>query len=141
MRLNRVDLFVLSFTALVASVALAQAPVDYLTADQVKQIVSGRTWVIGWQRDLANAATVTHWDFKSDGTVCARFIGAKAKDRCADEGKWTLRGETLCWELQRIGETYGYKSACVRIRKFDAASYEAIAEGGKLHPPLFYPLK
>jgi hypothetical protein len=137
---NRVDLFVLSFTALATSVAFAQAPVDFLTADQVKQVVSGRTWVIGWQRDLTNAATVTHWDFKSDGTVCARFIGGKAKDRCADEGKWRLQGETLCWELQRIGETYGYKSACVRIRKFDAASYEAIAEGGKPHPPLFYPI-
>jgi hypothetical protein len=99
------------------------------------------SWAIGWQRDLANAATVTHWDFKADGTVCARFIGAKAKDKCADDGKWQLRGEVLCWELQRIGESYGFKAACVRVRKVDEKRYEAIAEDGRLHPPLFYPVK
>lgn len=141
MRLAQTIVVALQFTLLVGSAAVAQGPADFLTPDQLKQLVSGQTWVIGWQRDLANPATVTHWDFKADGAVCARFIGGKAKDRCADDGKWRLQGGTLCWELQRIGETYGYKSACVRIRKVDAASYEAIAEDGKLYPPLFYPIK
>jgi hypothetical protein len=133
--------FLFCCNALVASGASAQTSTDFLAAEQVKKLVSGRTWAIGWQRDLANAATVTHWDFKADGTVCARFIGAKAKDKCADDGKWQLRGEVLCWELQRIGEFYGFKAACVRVRKVDEKRYEAIAEDGRLHPPLFYPVK
>lgn len=139
MHTTRLILVVLESALFVASAAYAQAPPGYLAAEDVKRLVSGRTWVIAWQRDLANAATVTHWDFKADGTVCARFMGGKAKDKCADDGKWTLKAETLCWELQRMGETYGYKSACVRIRKLDDKRYEALAEDGKLHPPLFYP--
>jgi hypothetical protein len=132
---------IVQFTFLIPFAAAAQTAADHLTADQLKNLVSGRTWVIAWQRDLTNPLTVTHWDFKADGSVCARFVGGKAKDKCADDGKWRLQGEALCWELQRIGETYGYKSVCVRIRKVDEKRYEAIAQDGKMNPPLFYPVK
>ena len=137
-------IFILSIvqsTFLIPFAAVAQTAADHLTADQLKNLVSGRTWAIAWQRDLANPLTVAHWDFKADGSVCARFAGGKAKDKCGDDGKWRLQGEALCWELQRIGETYGYKSVCVRIRKVDERRYEAIAQDGKMNPPLFYPLK
>lgn len=132
---------IVQFTFLISFAAVAQTAAEYLTADQLKNLVSGRTWAIAWQRDLTNPLTLSHWDFKADGSVCARFAGGKAKDKCADDGKWRLQGEALCWELQRIGETYGYKSACVRVRKVDEKHYEAIAQDGKMLPPLFYPLK
>lgn len=126
---------------LVGGIAAEAAEIKVLTADQLKILVSGRTWAIAWGGDVTNPLTLTHWDFKADGSVCARYVGAKAKDKCADDGKWRLQGEVLCWELQRIGETYGYKSVCVRVRKVDEKRYEAVAQDGKMHPPLFYPLK
>ena len=86
MHLDRRAALALLLIASVATRTDAQPPGDYLSSDQVKQLVSGRTWVIAWQRELANAATVTHWDFKTDGTVCARFAGGKPKDKCADDG-------------------------------------------------------
>ena len=128
-------------SVLISFAAAAQTAADHLTADQLKNLVSGRTWAIAWQRDLTNPSTLTYWDFKADGSVCARFVGGKVKDKCADDGKWRLQGEALCWQLQRIGETYGYKSVCVRIRKVDEERYEAIAQDGKMNPPLFYPVK
>lgn len=126
---------------LVVGIAAEAAEIKVLTADQLKNLVSGRTWAIAWQRDITNTSTLTHWDFKADGSVCARFAGGKSTDKCADDGKWKLQGETLCWELQRIGETYGYKSVCVRVREIDERRYEAIAQDGKMHPPVFYPVK
>lgn len=126
---------------LVVGIAAEAAEIKVLTADQLKNLVSGRTWAIAWQRDLTNPSTLTYWDFKADGSVCARFAGSKAKDKCADDGKWRLQGEALCWELQRIGETYGYKSVCVRVRKVDEKRYEAIARDGKMAPAAFYPVK
>lgn len=111
-------------------------------ADQLKTLVAGKTWAMAFQGDLSDSATLTYWDFKADGSICARFAGSKPKDKCADDGTWQVKGNVLCWELQRIGETYGYKSACVRARKVDNKRYEAVAvEGFKMAPVAFYPIK
>jgi len=133
--------FIVQFTFLISFVAAAQTSGDHLAAEQLKNLVNGKTWALSFQGDLANPNTVTYWDFKADGSVCARFTGSKAKDKCADDGKWRLQGEALCWELQRIGATYGYKSVCVRVRKVDEKRYEAIATDGKMAPAAFYPVK
>ena len=117
-------------------------PGSEVEADQLKALVAGRTWAMSFQGNLSNAATVSFWDFKADGSTCARFVGSKPKDKCADDGTWQVKGNVLCWELQRIGETYAYKSACVRVRKVDDKRYEAIAiEGFKMAPVAFYPIK
>ena len=111
-------------------------------ADQLKTLVEAKTWAMSFQGNLSNPGTVTYWDFKADGSICARFVGSKPKDKCADEGTWQVKGNVLCWELQRIGETYGYKSTCVRARKVDNKRYDAIAvEGFKMAPVAFYPIK
>ena len=34
----------------------------------------------------------------------------------ADEGRWTLKGDVLCWELNWYGASYGFKSACSAVR-------------------------
>ena len=122
--------------------AHAQATAEGQNAEQMKGLVIGRTWALSFQGNLSNPSTVTYWDFKADGSVCARFSGSKAKDKCADDGTWQLKGEVLCWNLQRIGETYAYKSVCVRARKVDEQRYEAIAQDGyKMAPAAFFPIK
>jgi hypothetical protein len=130
-----------SISFLISFSAAAQTTPDLLAAEQVRNLVNGKTWALSFQGNLANPATVAYWDFKSDGSVCARFANSKATDRCADDGKWRLQGDELCWDLQRIGETYGYKSVCVRVRKVDEKRYEAIAQDGRMAPAAFYPVK
>jgi hypothetical protein len=113
-----------------------------LDADQLKTLVTGRTSAMSFQGNLSNPATVSYWDFKADGSICARFVGSKPKDKCADDGTWQVKGNVLCWELQRIGETHAFKSTCVRVRKVDNKRYEANAvEGFKMAPLAFYPIK
>ncbi len=119
----------------------AQTSLGSVTAEQLKKLVSGRTWAISFHGDLANPGSVAYWDFRTDGSLCGRFAGSKAKDKCADKGKWSLQSETLCWEFQKIGEGYGYKSVCARIRKVDEKRYEVNAGDGKLQPVPFYPVK
>jgi len=121
--------------------ASAQTPPGSLTAEQLKTLVSGRTWAISFHGDLTNPVLVAYWDFKANGSLCGRFSGSKAKDRCADEGKWSLQGETVCWDFQKIGEGYGYKSVCARVRKVDEKRYELNARDGKLQLVPFYPVK
>ena len=72
--------------------------------------------------------------------MCARFGGAKPGDRCADEGRWRIDGQDLCWELKVIGEQYGYKSVCVVVRKA-GAHYEAHNEKRGFRQFAFRPVK
>jgi hypothetical protein len=109
-------------------------------ADQLKTLVVGRTWAMSFQGDLSKSPTVTYWDFKADGSICARFVGSKPSDKCADDGTWQLKGNVLCWELQRLGETNSYKSACVRARRVDNKRYDAVPVKGLKVPVTFYPI-
>lgn len=95
-----------------------------LEAEELNSLVKGRKWLVATGGDLSNQGTSAYWDFNSDGSMCVRFAGAKPNERCADEGQWKLDGQTVCWELKRIGEQYGYKSACVRVQKLGAQDYE-----------------
>ena len=109
--------------------------------DELRSLVKGRKWLIAMQGDLSHAGHATYWDFKVDGSVCARFGGAKPNDRCADEGRWKLDAQTLCWDLKVIGEQYGYKSACVRVKKLGATDYEAHNIKGGFRLFVFRPVK
>ena len=107
---------------------LAIIPRGAIAADigpeELTSIVKGRKWQVAIGGDLSDAGTTAYWDFNSDGSMCVRFAGGKPNDRCADDGQWKLDGQTVCWELKRIGEQYGYKSACVRVQKVNAQDYE-----------------
>lgn len=92
--------------------------------EELNSLVKGRKWLVAIGGDLSNAGTSAYWDFNSDGSMCVRFAGAKPNDRCADDGQWKVDGQTVCWELKRIGEQYGYKSACVRVRRVGERDYE-----------------
>ena len=112
-----------------------------LAAEELRDLVKGRKWLIAMQGELSHAGHATYWDFNADGSLCARFGGAKPNDRCADEGRWKLDAQTLCWDLKLIGEQYGYKSACVRVNKLGATDYEAHNIKGGFRQFVFRPVK
>jgi hypothetical protein len=44
-------------------------------------------------------------------------LRASRRDKCADEGKWSIRDERLCWELSWMGEALKLKTACSFIKR------------------------
>jgi hypothetical protein len=126
--------------AILAAHAGSTAAQD-LGQEELGALVKGRKWLIAMQGNLSHAGHATYWDFNADGSLCARFGGAKPGDRCADEGRWRLEGQNLCWDLKVIGEQYGYKSACVRVRKVGAQEYEAHNTKGGFRQFVFRPVK
>lgn len=92
--------------------ALANADPPPLAPEEVRKLVSGRSIGISFYGDPTNPATTNVWDFRSNGTLCGRAAGTKVGDKCADEGKWEMRGERLCWELTWLGGSFGFKAAC-----------------------------
>lgn len=119
MRTHRAGL-AMTILAVLSNGAAAQD----IGTDELSSLVKGRKWLVALQGDPSNSGTSAYWDFHSDGSMCVRFAGAKPNDRCADDGRWNLEGQTLCWELKYVGEQYGYKSACVKVQKVGAQEYQ-----------------
>ena len=88
-----------------------------IVGDELRALVSGRSWALSTYGDPTNPATTMVWDFRSDGTVCARPGASKVGDTCADEGKWSLRGDLLCWNLTWFGASFGFKTACSSAKR------------------------
>jgi hypothetical protein len=101
-------------TLAIAAPALGQSA-KALDAGQLKPLVSGRSWAISFYGNPSEPAVTATWDFRADGTLCGRPAGSKPRDKCADEGKWALKGALLCWDLTWLGGTYGFKSACTSV--------------------------
>jgi len=127
---------VMAFTALYCGAVAAE-----LGPEELSSLVKGRKWLIAVQGNLSHAGHAAYWDFNADGSVCPRFGGSKPNDQCADEGQWKLDGQTLCWELKRIGEQYGQKSACVQVKKVSDTDYEAHNIKGGFRQFVFRPVK
>ena len=123
-----------------ASLSAAAQTTDTLTAEQLKPLVRDKTWAITFGGELKDPARTAYWDFKADGSLCGRHGGNKAGTKCADTGQWQLQGDAICWQLQWIGEAYGYKSMCSRVRKADGKTYELIDQSGRVPLVPFYPL-
>jgi hypothetical protein len=87
-----------------------------VVGEELKTLVSGRTWAISYS-DPTNRAYTYVWDFRKNGSVCARSAGSMRSDKCADEGKWSIRDERLCWELSWMGEALKLKTACSFVKK------------------------
>lgn len=95
------------------------------------KLVTDQTWHVNWAACMGGSdGCRTYWDFKGDGTFCPRMIGAKPKDKCADDGKWRIDGGNLCWELTWLGGGEGYKKVCVSINKAGDNAYVATRVGG-----------
>jgi hypothetical protein len=133
-------LSIVPFAFLVSLVAVGQTAGQLVTADQLQNLVHGKTLVMSMRGELSNPHSISYWDFNANGSLCPRFAGSKPKDKCSDEGKWRLEGDMLCWELRWVGEAQGYKSVCARIRKVNDKHYEVIADK-KMAPIAFYPFR
>jgi hypothetical protein len=96
--------------------AYAQSPPN-VEGDELKALVDGRTWAFSLYGDPNNAAQANVWDFRKNGSVCARMIGSKRTDKCADEGKWHIKDNMVCWELTWMGEAQGLKTACSAVHR------------------------
>lgn len=125
---------------LMSSVVVAQTPGDALSAEQLKALVSGKTWALTFGGDLKDPSRTAYWDFKPEGSVCGRLHGAKQGSKCADAGTWKLQGDVLCWNFEWIGVNYGYQSTCKRVRKADGKLYELIDPEGKMQAVPFHPV-
>ena len=133
---------VMQLAFLVSFAATAQTSAGDLTAEQLRTLVSGKTWALafGGEQTVTDPGRTAYWDFKADGSVCGRLHGSKAGTKCADNGKWKLQGDTLCWDFQWMGESHEYKSLCVHARKAEGKNYQMIDQNGKLPPVPFYPV-
>jgi hypothetical protein len=102
------------FAAMACS--LAPAVAQELNADQLRHLVSGKTWAIAFYGDLNDKVRTAFWDFAADGKVCARLGNNPPGSRCADTGTWKLQGDALCWELGFLGKTDGFQAVCGRAK-------------------------
>ena len=100
--------------SLFGTVAFSQSPVS-LSGSEITKLASGRSLAISFYGDPAVTATTSIWDFRKDGSICARYVGAKRGEKCAEEGKWTVSNEMLCWDLPSIGRSLGTTPACSTV--------------------------
>ncbi len=118
---------VLLATIWVASPAFA----DPVGQAELTRLVTGQKWHMNWVACMGSFnGCKTYWDFHKDGTMCARVIGAKPDDKCADDGKWRIEGTGLCWHLTWLGGGEGYKKVCVSLDKVGENAYVATRIGG-----------
>ena len=113
-----------NFTCTVAFAALSavslpalHAQANAVVGDELRNLVSGKSWALSTYGDPTNPATTMVWDFRSDGTVCARFVNSRVGEKCADVGKWNLRDNLLCWDLTWFGGSAGIKTACNSVKR------------------------
>jgi hypothetical protein len=108
----------LALAAFAVASTLAQTPAK-IAGNDLSTLASGRSWGISYYGNPNDAATTMVWDFRKDGSVCARSSGGKPGSKCMDEGKWNVRSDAVCWELTWMGEAGGYKSNCFLVKKLN----------------------
>ena len=99
-------------------------PATKIVGDDLSALAKGRSWGISYYGDPTNPAQTMLWDFRKDGSVCARSNGMKKDDKCMDEGKWEVRGEVICWELSWIGEAGNFKANCFSVKKISQDQFQ-----------------
>ena len=119
-------LMVRSLTAaiLIVTSAFSQTTPTKIVGDDLNALASGRSWGISYYGDTNNPALTMVWDFRKDGSVCARSPSGKKGDKCMDEGKWNVKGEAICWELTWMGEPAGFKANCFSVKKIDQELFQ-----------------
>ncbi len=94
--------------------------VEKVDGGTLKKLVENNKWRIKW-----GGSFVTYWDWKGDGSVCARAIDAKIDEKCADKGPWRIEKNNLCWELEWLGSTEGYRKTCVFVESSGNGKFTA----------------
>lgn len=113
-----------------ASFSLNAPAAEPVGAGSLTKMVNDTKWEMKWAACMGAPPCRAYWDWRADGSVCARAIDAKSDERCADEGRWRLRGDQLCWDLEWFGTGSGAKSACIEVQSAQAGQYTAFRVGG-----------
>ena len=113
----------LLLTASMVTPALPQSSQN-IKGESLRDLVAGRSWAISFQGNTDNPRLTLIWDFRKDGSICARAAGQERGEKCADEGSWAVRGDMMCWELKWFGKSQGFKSACSLVNKVGAGRFE-----------------
>lgn len=114
----------LTVATFAATPVLSQTTTAKIVGNDLSALASGRSWGISYYGDPSNPALTMVWDFRKDGSVCARSPGGKKGDKCMDEGKWNVKGEAVCWELTWIGEAGGFKANCFSVKRIDEELFQ-----------------
>lgn len=122
---------------LLSLAAIAQPTPDNLKDDQIRTLISGKRLELRFEGAPPGPNFISHWDFRADGTLCARLIGSSPRTECADVGSWRTENNTVCWQLKNIGTTTGINSVCGRVRPGQGNLYEILDSSGRLGPTLF----
>jgi len=112
------------YLTLPMTAAMSQA----VKADEIRAMVNDKTWEIVFQdatRKTGYFTRTTFWDWKQDGTICARLMGVAKTDPCLDEGRWRLDGQYLCWQLTWAAKSWGMNKKCISIRRTPDGKFEA----------------
>ena len=123
----------------VIAMLIGSAHAEDVAPDELGNLVKGRKWMISPHGNFSE--TSPYWDFHADGSMCVRLPGSKPDAPCADAGQWRIDGQALCWDLKWYGESYGFKSACMRIRKVGEQQFEAFNITGGYRQFVFRPVK
>ncbi len=91
----------------------------------IGDLTNDKTWKMTWA-----GGGIQFWDWKQDGSICARMSGWDRQEKCADTGRWRLQGDDLCWDLEWLNRSLGMSNACVTIEGTEAERYEATRVGG-----------
>ena len=119
------------------SVTAQPSPSD-LKDDQIRTLVSGKRLELRFAgAPPSDSKFFSHWDFRADGSLCARLIGSSPKTDCADVGQWRAENNALCWTLTRIVTSSGINATCGWVRKGEGALYEIVDTTGKIGITLF----
>lgn len=110
------------FATLSASVC-AQAATE-VAAGPLLDLVRGRALAISFYGDPSDPGSTYVWDFRANGTLCARIVGAKRTEKCSEEGRWNTEEAALCWELPTMGRSLGTNPACSTVLQTKPDRYE-----------------
>jgi len=103
--------------------ALSQSS-QSVKGDDLKNLATGRSWAISFVGNPDNPRLTLVWDFRKDGSVCARAPGQGGGEKCADQGSWAVKGDMMCWDLKWLGKSMGYKTACSLVKKVGEDRFE-----------------
>jgi hypothetical protein len=109
-------------------VTSAVAGNEALDVNSIRKLTNNRTWALNWTA-CDGYPCEAFWDWHNDGSICARIVGTKRDGDCADDGRWRIDGNRLCWTFTWLGGGEGYKKMCVLVEPVDEGKYRTTRVG------------
>ncbi len=123
---------------LISLAATAQPLATDLRDQEIRDLIAGKRLELRFAGAPPTSPNfLSHWNFRADGSLCARLIGSGPQTGCAEVGRWRTQSNTLCWQLTTIGTTTGINASCGWVRKVSGEAYEIVDVSGKLGSTAF----